>query len=404
MKTPLQVLIVDDNRSAADALARYLRRQGDEIQVAYGGEDAIALLDRTAFDLVLTDLKMEPVDGLSVLRAARNQRPPVEVIVFTAFGAVDVAVKAMRLGARDFLTKPVTVDQIAQRVEQVRTERSSSSESVPADFVFVAESPLTRALLAHLKRAAAAPTPIWLTGEVGSGRGYVARALHRFGLNPNAPFSVRDLGREAPWPTEGTVVLPNVDDLPDDLQRILHRSLSSVPDGVRLVSTANVDGKRLVEEGKLRPELYYSLAVITATVPPLRVRSEDILPLLDVALEHFCSRYGCPKPALDTAQAARLQQHSWPGNVRELWNLAERAAVMGPEVFDIGESTSESPIPGMPQLEPGFDLTLYLESVEKSVLIEALRKCGGDRNLAGRILSVERNTLRYKLNKYGLLS
>lgn len=398
---PLKVLIVDDNRSAADALVRVLRKQGDDVEAVYGGGAAIDRIRSAPPDLVLTDLKMEPIDGLAVLKEARDQRPPVEVIVFTAYGAVDVAVKAMRLGARDFLTKPVTVDQVAQRLDQLRSERAPTTRPPDGAFVFVAESDSSRRMLAALQMAAGVPSPVWLEGEVGSGRGHAARAMHRHGPEPDAPFTIRDPSREDRWPERGTVLLQDVDALPDDLQRGLHRSLASVPDGVRLVSTASTDGRRLVAEGRLRPELYFALAVVVIAVPPLRSRPDDVPQLLEHALDSFAGRYGRVRPTLDAERGHQLAQHAWPGNVRELFNLAERAVVMGVDAFDLDivEPTGD----GLPKLEPGFDLAAHLEGVERRILIEALRRAGGDRNQAGRLLGVERNTLRYKLNKYGLL-
>jgi len=224
----LRVLVVDDNRSAADALARVLRKQGDEVRVVYDGVAAIEQLESSPPDVVLTDMKMEPLDGLAVLKAARSHRPPVEVIVFTAYGSVDIAVKAMRLGARDFLTKPVTVDQVRVRLNRLRSAASPVAIRPDAGIVFVAESESSRTLLDLLHSAADVPSPVWLEGEIGSGRGHAALTLHQLGKG-DAPFTVIDLGREIEWPESGTVLLPNVDDLPDDLQRRLTRALQQVP-------------------------------------------------------------------------------------------------------------------------------------------------------------------------------
>jgi len=156
-----------------------------------------------------------------------------------------------------------------------------------------------------------------------------------------------------------------------------------------------------VADGSLRPELYYSLAVVVVRVPPLRLRPDDIRHLLEQALDDFSRRYGRPRPTVDPGRLESLTRHSWPGNIRELLNLAERAVVIGPEALalDVIEYVSAE----FPKLEPGFSLSNYLESTERRILVEALRKTGGDRARAGRLLGVERNTLRYKLNKYGLL-
>lgn len=398
MTKALRVLIVDDNRSAADALVRVLKRSGDEVEAVYDGETAIHRIEATRPDLVLTDLKMEPIDGLQVLAAARAMRPPVEVIVFTAYGGVDVAVKAMRLGARDFLTKPVTVDQVLQRLEALRDGGAAAG---PVRDPFVAESPAGRDLLAQLQRAAQLPSPVWLEGEIGAGRGFCAHALHQLTAASDAPLIVHDPLRDRPWPTRGTVLLANVDDLPDDAQRTLRRSLDQLPAGVRVVTTASAEARRHLQDGRMRPELFYTLAVVQISVPPLRARTEDILPLLEQAIRGIAARYQRPAPPIPDEAKPRLLRHAWPGNIRELYNLAERAVVIGAEAFVFGPIERRSD--GVPAIEEGFDLSKHLEEVEHQILIEALRKAGGDRTRAGRILGVERNTLRYKLAKYGLL-
>lgn len=412
----LNLLVVDDNRSAADTLALLLRRSGDRVEVVYDGQAAIERLSEGGLDLVLTDLKMEPIDGISVLRAARQLRPPPEVIVFTAFGAVDVAVKAIRLGARDFLTKPVSVDQISQRVEQIRSDLNGQAPTgTPASpdrrltpahrrptplGPFIAYSRLGRDLLASLERVAGVPSRVWLEGEPGAGRGYAARHLHLLS-GGQGDLVVRDPHREAAWPDSGTVMLTNVDDLPDDIQRRLHQSLGEAPEGLRIVSTARADSRRLVSEGRLRQDLYHDLAVITIQVPPLRSRREDVLPMLEQALSDFAHRFARPRPMVDADRAARLQRYEWPGNIRELRNLAERAVVLGADALDVAWMDEQDQ--EMPKLGPGFDLAEYMESVERRLIVEALKQANGDRNQAGRLLGVERNTLRYKLNKYGLL-
>ncbi len=400
----LKVLVVDDNRSSADALARLLRKQGDEVDAVYDGAAAIEVLQQAPPDVVLTDLKMEPVDGMAVLQAARSLRPPVDTIVFTAYGAVDVAVRAMHMGARDFLTKPVTMEQVAARLDQIRggsdeDDRTEESEERDDDD-FVARSDASRSLLHLLERAAGVPSPVWIEGELGSGRSYCARTLHRLG-GSQGPFAIRNITRDEPWPDAGMVLLPNVDDLAEDLQRDLFRQLQTVPDGVRVVATAKLDGRQRVAEGQLRPELYYRLAVVVIQVPPLRRRTEDIVPLFKKGLRSYSRRYGRDTPRTSAEMREQLTRHYWPGNTRELLNLAERTVVMGGDGFNLGVIEDSSP--GLPKLEPGFSLAAYLESVERRILVEALRRASGDRAQVGKLLGVERNTLRYKLNKYDLL-
>ncbi len=405
-KLPLRILVVDDNKSSATALAKLLSRGGDDVSALYDGASAIERIHANPPDIVLTDLKMEPVDGMAVLSKARSMSPPVEVIVFTAFGAVDIAVRAMHLGARDFLTKPVTVDQVSTRLDAVRSERAGTpAPDDGAHEAFVAEAPATQLLLSTLQRAADVPSAVWLGGELGSGRAFAARTLHHMGdPDGSRPFMIANPRRQVQWPESGTVVLPNIDALDDDQQLALSRELSNVPDGVRVVATASDDGRQQVASGQLRPELFYPLAVVVVDVPPLRQRKEDIRPLFDVALAHYSQRYGRPQPDIPERTYRDLQLHYWPGNIRELRNAAERAVVLGAQGLDVGVIPNTASLhPATPQLEPGFSLARYLEDVERTILEEALRQTGGDRNAAGRLLGVERNTLRYKLNKYDLL-
>ncbi len=396
MPERLRIVVVDDNRSAADALVRVLAKAGDDVRACYDGATAIDLIASQRPDLVLTDLKMEPVDGLEVLRAARDQRPPVECIVFTAFGDVDIAVEAMRLGARDFLTKPVSAEQLASRISSLRGEGEPDDDPE----AFVARAPRSKALLDDLRRAATVPSRVWIEGEMGSGRVYCARTIHALSGDPG-PLHIMDPGVPFTWPEQGTAVLPNVDDLPADLQRQLARRLQGVPSTLRLITTASPDSRALVTKGQLRADLYYALAVVTVEVPALRDRREDIRPLFERALDRFSQRYGRPRPQPDETSWRDLERHAWPGNVRELLNAAERMVVMGTHGASI--SVIEPTSRGLPNLEPGFSLSAYLEETERRILEEALRLAGGDRAEAGRMLGVERNTLRYKLNKYGLL-
>ncbi len=407
-RSALNILVVDDNQTAAQALARVLQRAGDSVQVAFDGQSAIDALRREPPDVVLTDLKMEPVDGLAVLEAARAAEPPIDVIVFTAFGGVEVAVRAMRMGARDFLTKPVSVEQIQSRLEGLRRAAppdpviEASAPAAPPDTAadFVALAPASIAFRQQLTRAAEAMSPVWIEGEVGSGRSFATRTLHQLGRRGGA-LVFCDAGQITAWPERGMVGLIGVDELSDEQQRRLARQLRELPPTLRLVGIAEPGSRARVAEGTLRADLYFALAVVTVAVPPLRQRTEDIAPLFRRALAASAARYRRPVPALDDALVNRMAAYGWPGNLRELQNLAERWVIMGVDPKDIPQ-TAPTVLHGLPELEIGFSLSDYLESEERAILVEALRRSGGDRAAAGRLLGVERNALRYKLTKYGL--
>lgn len=395
------MLVVDDNRTAADSIARLLGREGHKVDACYDGETALARLGASAYDLVLTDLRMEPVDGMAVVRAARHSDPPVDVIVFTAFGSVEAAVEAMRLGALDFLTKPVTADQLLRRVQNLR--RSSD----PA-MLIVGESPAALALQEQAQNLSKVRSTVLITGETGTGRIHLARWLHHHGLDrdhalltarPNQPMAAGSLSEA------GTLLVPGVDDWSDDAQANLLRTLETLEAGrpPRVIATASPDIDMKVARGEFRPELYFRLAVLVVKIPPLRERPADLAPLLRHFVQLHSASFNKPAPEPSTEQLATLATHGWPGNVREVANLAERAVVLGPSAFHMTVKPFTGPTGELPPLAEGFNLPEHLEQIERTLLVRAIEQTHGDRPTMSRLLGLERNTLRYKLNKYSLL-
>lgn len=395
----LRILVVDDNRSAAEAAAMLLERDGHTVSVCFSGEEAITRLGRGGLDLVVTDLRMEPVDGLAVVRAARAATPGVDAIVMTAYGSVEAAVEAMQLGAVDFLTKPVTADQLLQRVRDYRRV----SGTPPA---LIGESAPWKTLVDQLMRLASVPSSVLLVGETGTGRRHLGRWLHHNGPEAALPLVRLQPGR-ATDPTllaqAGTLLLTGIETWPMVAQRTVLRELEALEPGrpPRLIATASPQVQDAVSAGAVVPELYFRLAVLPLRLPPLRERPEDIPSLLDHFLHASSRMLDRARPDLAAGQVAALQQHSWPGNVRELANLAERCCVLGPSVLEVPSTGAPAEAPG--PLTEGFQLSNHLESVERRLLERALEQTGGDRPAMSRLLGLERNTLRYKLNKYGLL-
>lgn len=394
----LQILVVDDNRTAAEAAAMLLQRDGHTVSVCFDGATAIGRLGVMPFDLVLTDLRMEPIDGIAVVRAARAQSPPVDAIVFTAFGSIEAAVEAMRHGAADFLTKPVTAEVLLRRVREYRA-------AAPPGLALVGESGAMEALRADAVRLAPVRSAVLIEGETGTGRRHLARWLHQNGPDPERPLRVALPGRPvADLAESGLVLLSAIDDWPGPALTELQRQLALLEPGgpPRLVATAQPGLDARVASGTFPAELYFRLAVLPLRIPPLRDRPDDILPLLRHFLTAHARALGRPAPALPAPALASLAAHAWPGNLRELSNLAERAVVLGPGVLELPpRAATETPPP--PAWGPGFNLSAHMEQVERRVLLDAIQATGGDRAAMGRILGLERNTLRYKLNKYGLL-
>jgi DNA-binding NtrC family response regulator len=399
---PISILVVDDNRSVLDALVLLLEREGYRVVGCGDGQSAIDRIASERFDLVLTDLRMEPVDGMQVVRAARGASPPIETMVFTAYGSVEAAVEAMRLGALDFLTKPVTADQLLHRVQKVAEGAVHEEED------FLGTSDATQQVRAQAERAAKVRSTVLIMGEIGSGRQHLAHWLHRHGLDADKPLLRMRVGSpvpEAELRAAGTVLVPAFDDWDENAQLALLRSLETLEVGEppRVIATASPSVEMKVAQGAIRPELYFRLAVLTIKVPPLRDRPKDIEILLQHFLQQFAGTFGRPPPAPTADQIDRLRAHAWPGNVRELVNLAERAVVVGPEAYGIQVKTVPTGASSIPKLTEGFNLPNHLEEIERMLLVRAIEQTGGDRPEMGRLLGLERNTLRYKLNKYSLL-
>ena len=399
----IRIFVVDDNRSAANALAKILSTSGDQVEVFYEGQSAIDALPAHLPHLILTDLKMEPVDGLAVVEGAQSLRPRPEVIVFTAYGDVNTAVEAMKSGARDFLTKPVRVELLKARIEEVRQGLFGEPAPSPTgpSSTFDGSSQAIEALSRKIQLVSSSKSNVWLCGEPGTGRLRAARMIHRF-TNVELPFTTWTVGRNQPWPLKGTVLLRDVDRLPLDLQNKLLLELPTVPDGVRVIATAGVDARQKLASGQLLADLYYQLSVLTVEMPALRHRSEDVLTIFDSAVAWLSEQQGIPVRVTTDEQRTKLMQHAWPGNAKELLNVAERFVLFGEQAlaFDMAPRTNMM----VPLLEEGFSLSQHMDHVEYEILRAALEQCGGDRGEAGKILGVERNALRYKLKKHGLLS
>ncbi len=397
----LHILVVDDNQTAAMAAAMLLRRDGHNVDVKHDGQSAIVALQQGDYDLVLTDLRMEPVDGLAVVRAARACSPPVDAIVVTAYGSVDAAVEAMRLGAIDFMTKPITADQLRQRVRDFR-------QTPTTGLALVGESTFMQELRSAATRLATVHSTVLITGEIGTGRRHLARWLHENGPDADRPLLIAHPGRDLPasvLPHAGTLLAPDIDAWTADAHHHLLRQLDTL-DGApppRLIATASPDIGERVTAGQMSAELYFRLAVLVLHLDPLRDRPADIAPLLYYFLDHHGRVFRQPSVRPNGHQLQRLLAHAWPGNIREVRNLAERAVVMGTHTFNMPVNAPTETNDSLPQLAEGFDLANHLEQMERTLLVRAIEQTHGDLREMCRVTGLERNRLRYKLNKFELL-
>lgn len=413
----MSILVIDDKRLSADLIVRSLKARGETAYACYDGASAIEFMEQHRPTLVLTDWHMSPIGGEEVLSAARSFDPPIEVVVFTGISDIQTAVTALRLGARDFLIKPVSMDQIARRIEEVRARGSGTVETVaPARLMggstlAQARSAAGRQLWKDIENASRASSPVFIHGEVGTGRSSVAASIHEMSER-SGPLGILPVRSSATWrwPASGAVLINDFEQLNAfQIQEILKR-LEDKPDGIRVFCTATPPPYLSPPSHPAWDTLYYKLAVLVIHIPPLRERREDIAPLFLHALERLALRYERPTPTISEAYLAELQTRSWPGNFRELVNEAERAVIFGVEGRASASpqphvATPDDTLVPCPPARLGgtFALSTYLDDVERRVIEHALKLGQNDRKVAGELLGVERNALRYKLKKYDLL-
>jgi two-component system response regulator PilR (NtrC family) len=451
------ILIVDDERSMREFLGIYLRREGYRIEAASGGNEAIASIKARAFDVIITDLRMPDVDGLTILAEAKRIRPDTEVIVVTAFSTTETAIAAMKAGAHDYLTKPFKIDEVGLVVDRAMEKRRLARENVALrDEIkgrykldrLLGKSPPMERVFDILRKVASTRTSVLLIGESGTGKELAARALHE--LSPRTgPFVAVNCGAipETLLESElfghvrgsftganvdkqglfeaahtGTLLLDEVADLPLAMQVKLLRVLQErrvKPVGgvserevdVRIVAATNRDLEAEVEKSAFRQDLYYRLNVIQLRLPPLRERREDLPLLVDHFIRKFSAEHGRNVVGAAPEVMSALMLYHFPGNVRELENMIERAVTLSntdwlaldafPNLIGLqGVQESPSTVGHLP--ESGLDLEHHLEEYERSILIKALERTGGNRTEAARLLGVSFRSMRYRLSKLGV--
>jgi DNA-binding NtrC family response regulator len=463
-----QVLIIDDHDSMREGLELLLRRRGHNTRSAESGARGLELLGENSSDLVITDLKMAHMDGIEVLRQIRSRHPGTEVMVITAFGSIEMAVEAMKLGAADFITKPfsseefgVKVDRLLQEREQrlrlqtenraLRVENLYLKQEAEARYgEMVGESPAMREVFRWVDRVARSDSTVMVYGESGTGKELVARAIHAQSARCEGPFVRVNSGAltEGLLDSElfghekgaftgaerrrrgrfeladgGTLFLDEIATIPASTQIRLLRVVQereiervggeeTIPVDVRIIAATNTPAQDLLASEHFRRDLYYRLHVVPITLPPLRERREDI-PLLvshfiEKLRERTCARV---RSVTETAMQALLA-YRWPGNVRELENVIERALVMADEeILDIGHLPtlgagveSSGGVSASTLPEGGLDLNRTVESVEERLLRQALEQAKGVKAEAARLLGIKPSALYYKLEKYGIES
>jgi two-component system response regulator PilR (NtrC family) len=450
----IRVLVVDDEQSMRDLLAIMLRQAGYEVSVADGGEAAIEALKVESFDLVVTDLRMRKVDGLSVLKAAKELSPHTVVLVVTAYASTETAVEAMRAGAYDYVTKPFKLDELKVTVANALERRRLHDENLALKRQlhrergfdnFVGRSPKMLDVFETIRKIADSGSTVMITGESGTGKELVAQALHWESSRRDGRFVSVNCGAvpEALMESElfghvkgaftgavanseglfaaadgGTLFLDEISEIPHTVQvkllrAIQERQIRRVGDikdikvDVHLIAASNRDLGRAVADGLLREDLFYRLNVIPIHLPPLRDRREDIPLLVAYFIKKLSREVGRTVRGVAPETLAVLENYHWPGNVRELENVIERAIVLGSsELLDpdalpnsLRQPRDRDDVPLELPAE-GIDLEATLDRIEHRYMQLALERVGGVQTRAAELLRVSFRQFRYKLQKH----
>jgi two-component system NtrC family response regulator len=449
MADDFRILVVDDEPAQRELVCGFLQKQGFEAMPAEGGEQGLEIFRQQAFDLVLTDQKMPKLSGLDLLKAVRAINPETSVIVMTAYGSIETAVSAIKEGATDYLAKPLNLDELLHKIQQVRERARLTAENRELREALqrqhriegiIGESGEMLELFSMIRRVAPSEATILIRGESGTGKELVAKAIHYASPRAAAPLIRLNcaalpetlleselFGHEKGAFTGalsrrkgrfelaegGSLFLDEIGDLTSPLQAKLLRVLqereferlgSSEPIrvNVRLLAATHRDLEGLLKAGQFREDLYYRLNVVTLLLPPLRERRQDLPLLMDHFLKRFAEKNRKAIRGFTEEARAALLRYDYPGNVRELENLIERAVVLTRD--DVIGAADLPLVIHEPEADAGEEpkLPAATEAVERRMIREALARCGGIQTRAADLLGISERALRYKLKKYGM--
>lgn len=451
----IRVLLVDNDQHHARAMSESLERVGYQCSIATSGPEGARRLENDVFDVVVTDLVMNDIDGMEILARAKKSLPECEVILVTGHASVPKAVEAMQQGAFNFLEKPITPNRLRATAEKasdavrLRMQNRELSERLDERFGFegiIFVSDKMKAVIERLKRIAPTDAGVLITGDSGTGKELIAQALHHNSPRKNKPFVAINCGAVAEHLVEselfghvkgaftdalsdrvgkfeyangGTLFLDEVGDMPIATQikllRVLEeRQITRVGDNkpvkvnVRVLSATNRDLEQAIERGTFRNDLYYRLKIVTVDLPNLAERREDIVPLADYFRRRFAKDHKKPIKNVSSAAMRVFFGYDWPGNVRQLRNVVETMVVLDSDgLLDVDDlppelAAAEKTSGASGDAASSSLVGLSLDDIEKWAIQQTLKLASGNREETARILGIGARTLYRKLDKYGL--
>ncbi len=450
------VLIIDDEKGIISSLLPVIERAGFKVEGVSSGKQALTLIEESSFDAILLDLQMPGMDGLTLLKELKVNAPKAVIIMMTAFGNSDLAVKAVQLGAHDYIAKPFAAEEIiltlrkALERENLRRENEQLKAQISKRYSFsniVAQSESMAEIFEMIKKIADYKTTVMIYGESGTGKELIAQAIHYNSNRRNKRFvaincgavpenlleseffghkrgSFTDATRDKKGLFQeadgGTILLDEVGDLPLHLQVKLLRVLQEgeirpvgdeqlIPIDVRVIAATLRDLEQEVIDGKFRDDLFYRLNVVTIRIPPLRERKEDIPLLVDFFMKKNQEKLGLTVHEVSKDAMNALLDHEWPGNVRELENCIERAMILTEEEKITVQSLPKTIKGGAATVSPfvtiavdDLSIKTHTKALEKYLIAKALEKTRGNRTHAARLLEISHRTLLYKLKDYNM--
>jgi DNA-binding NtrC family response regulator len=440
------VLIVDDEDATRSLCHDVVTDSGLRTRTASTTEQALEILDQMPVDILITDLRVPQIGGLELLKRVRTSYPQTAVLVLTQYGTIESAVEATRLGAADYITKPLHIPEVRSKLDRMIRLLDADQENRvlretlrtrPGFADLIGVSVKMQRVYRLIERVSQHAYPVLILGESGTGKELVARSVHYWGVRRNKPFIPVDCSSLVPTLIEselfgyvkgaftgalhakqglmaiadgGTLFLDEIGDLPFDLQAKLLRALQEkevrpvgstdrIPLSARIIAATNRDLVVSVRQGTFRQDLFFRLNVVQIKIPPLRERKTDIPMLVNSFLEKFSEANGRMRTISEDA-IARMMAYDWPGNVRELENAIERAIALGSgPILQVGDLPTNLQY-GTGERLPQNDELLPLDEMERRAILRALREAGGDKLAAARMLGIGKTTLYRKLKQY----
>ncbi len=435
------ILIVDDEINVTKLLEKVFIKEKYNTYTANCASKALSIIDSNCIDIVITDIKMPGMSGIELLKEIKNIDPCIEVILITAFATVETAIKALKMGARDYITKPFNLKDVLASVKKISGNSEEIQQIEPINNYFSSKSKIMQEIFGLIKQVADTKTTVMMYGETGTGKGLAAQAIHNlssrrdkafikvncaaipetlleselFGYEKGA-FTGANINKPGRFELAdgGTIFLDEIGDVTPLMQVKLLKVMQereferlggtkTIKTDVRIIAATNRDLEELVRKEVFRKDLYYRLNVVPIKLPPLRERKEDIPFLVDYFLLKSSNISGKGKKEITEAAMLKLINHNWPGNIRELENVIERCVVITPSKT-INDIDLPDYILNSDDEEGNIQSKLndVVDIAEKDIIIKSLKECNGNRTKASQVLGISRRSLHRKISKYNI--